>query len=683
MQGERSTFQPFCESFDIDRPSSSSTSVMDQPLLWNDLVPASVENQDLPHNPASSSGTVSCGNVASQEGASFNFWNAVSPSSSMPLLNQGTHNEIKLENSWMASALGSRGGGPRIQDSQPEATNNLSFETDTGDHNSHLVNNRQQLSQFLDFNDNSTEHVELSREILGSGFHSGQSHLSLTPYQHVSFCGSSSGGSSSRAIDFFSNNDGGKQKVAECSSQKRKSIERDHGECSANGNSGNFNEGVHRVEEINARGSIIPRAAASDHYQFVNSAGNRESFQRNARMRTNHADETYAFAPDLWPQENNVSRYNVWHAQPSSASIPHNQLSDSRYIGGNLGSHRQHHACAIPVLSPDLYPFTHNEISTTEIGSSSGSPAVAVDGASAELDPSGVSINIPEQMFVPPISTRNMLQDQTNWGSVSGSTVLPGSLAPSSQAGTNLGGYQPLGANWLTHQNRRRISEAVHRSLLSSDSEHRGRSMGRPACQNSSSASQEVGHQSGAVSRVHQHPYMRLSMLQRQNSDALSIPLPTRTLAASREGRNRMSEIRNVFERLRRGENLLLEDVLLLEQSAFVGGGNFQDRYRDMRLDVDNMSYEELLALGERIGSVNTGLSEEKILNCLKQRKYTSVASEPPEEVEPCCICREEYIEGEELGRLDCSHDFHSACIKKWLMIKNLCPICKTTALST
>lgn len=45
-------------------------------------------------------------------------------------------------------------------------------------------------------------------------------------------------------------------------------------------------------------------------------------------------------------------------------------------------------------------------------------------------------------------------------------------------------------------------------------------------------------------------------------------------------------------------------------------------------------------------------------------------------------LWQEEFTEGEELGRLDCGHDFHSACIKQWLTIKNLCPICKITALS-
>ncbi|GJN35947.1 hypothetical protein PR202_gb24765 [Eleusine coracana subsp. coracana] len=39
------------------------------------------------------------------------------------------------------------------------------------------------------------------------------------------------------------------------------------------------------------------------------------------------------------------------------------------------------------------------------------------------------------------------------------------------------------------------------------------------------------------------------------------------------------------------------------------------DPHWDMRLDIDDMSYEELLALEERIGNVNTGLADEKILD--------------------------------------------------------------------
>lgn len=42
---------------------------------------------------------------------------------------------------------------------------------------------------------------------------------------------------------------------------------------------------------------------------------------------------------------------------------------------------------------------------------------------------------------------------------------------------------------------------------------------------------------------------------------------------------------------------------------------------------------------------------------------------------------QEEYVDGDDLGALDCGHDFHTSCIKQWLKQKNLCPICKTTAL--
>ena len=44
---------------------------------------------------------------------------------------------------------------------------------------------------------------------------------------------------------------------------------------------------------------------------------------------------------------------------------------------------------------------------------------------------------------------------------------------------------------------------------------------------------------------------------------------------------------------------------------------------------------------------------------------------------------QEEYIEGEDMGALECGHDFHSQCIKEWLKQKNICPICKTTGLNT
>jgi E3 ubiquitin-protein ligase RNF38/44 len=30
-------------------------------------------------------------------------------------------------------------------------------------------------------------------------------------------------------------------------------------------------------------------------------------------------------------------------------------------------------------------------------------------------------------------------------------------------------------------------------------------------------------------------------------------------------------------------------------------------------------------------------------------------------------------------GILKCRHDFHAGCTKKWLEVKNTCPMCKST----
>ncbi|GKD46815.1 hypothetical protein Tco_1271460, partial [Tanacetum coccineum] len=62
-------------------------------------------------------------------------------------------------------------------------------------------------------------------------------------------------------------------------------------------------------------------------------------------------------------------------------------------------------------------------------------------------------------------------------------------------------------------------------------------------------------------------------------------------------------------------------------QSVLYGMADMHDRHRDMRLDT--MSYEELLALEERIRNVNTGLTEENISKCMKQKIYVTEDGQP------------------------------------------------------
>uniref|UniRef100_A0A0A9FJB6 RING-type E3 ubiquitin transferase n=1 Tax=Arundo donax TaxID=35708 RepID=A0A0A9FJB6_ARUDO len=131
------------------------------------------------------------------------------------------------------------------------------------------------------------------------------------------------------------------------------------------------------------------------------------------------------------------------------------------------------------------------------------------------------------------------------------------------------------------------------------------------------------------------------------------------------------------------------QTATMMDRSRIYEAGHVVDEHRDMRLDVDNMTYEELVALEEQIGDVSTGLTESYIQENLRSSFYVPGAacmsdqsSEPFVENDACIICQEEYEAKEPIGILECCHKYHVMCIKQWLMMKNLCPVCKTTALS-
>ncbi|KAF8021336.1 hypothetical protein BT93_G1694 [Corymbia citriodora subsp. variegata] len=42
-----------------------------------------------------------------------------------------------------------------------------------------------------------------------------------------------------------------------------------------------------------------------------------------------------------------------------------------------------------------------------------------------------------------------------------------------------------------------------------------------------------------------------------------------------------------------------------------------------------------------------------------------------------CVICIEEIAMGNQLVRMDCSHEFHKNCIEAWLRIHHTCPLCR------
>ncbi|XP_047980638.1 probable E3 ubiquitin-protein ligase RHG1A isoform X1 [Salvia hispanica] len=441
-------------------------------------------------------------------------------------------------------------------------------------------------------------------------------------------------------------------------------------------------------EPANPRLRLGAAAAARSAMPFsLTSSGNAESSRRNFRLRMNGLHQQDTFPNNSLLTETDVGNVGLSSSRHSSRLL-RNHLFDmapsNSVENANLNSR--------PVLSDPL--VRRNNHPRWQSRTSRWAAAIAAASAASEDrrmpfgEPSSRHIpqNISEHpMFVPASEMGNSSQNPTNWNFSGGSNSVAGNSASSSRAGSSTG-LNAAATSW-SHRSHpqypQRLSEIVRRSLLSSaGAEAAGQSSNHAA---RSGLPQEMVLPSGSESHGHRGLSSRSAYLERHVDGAFGVPHSLRALAAAGEGRGGvMSEqIRHVLDLMRRGEGLRFEDVMILDHSVLFGMADTHDRHRDMRLDVDNMSYEELLALEERIGNVCTGLSEETVTSRLKRRKYLGGKAKNAAEMEPCSICREEYNKGEDLGALECGHNFHADCIKEWLMHKNLCPICKTTGLTT
>nr|XP_043627909.1 E3 ubiquitin-protein ligase Praja-2-like [Erigeron canadensis] len=147
-----------------------------------------------------------------------------------------------------------------------------------------------------------------------------------------------------------------------------------------------------------------------------------------------------------------------------------------------------------------------------------------------------------------------------------------------------------------------------------------------------------------------------------------------------------IADVLLALDRIEQDQELTYEQLLSLEANLFLGGLNLYDQHRDMRLDIDNMSYEELLVLEEKMGTVSTALSEEQLSKCIKTSIYESLPLEDEKtwcslgaDDNKCSICQEEFVRGDQIGKIGCGHGYHAPCINQWLSLKNWCPICKAS----
>ncbi|XP_051146561.1 E3 ubiquitin-protein ligase MBR1-like [Andrographis paniculata] len=397
-----------------------------------------------------------------------------------------------------------------------------------------------------------------------------------------------------------------------------------------------------------------------------------ERFARNFSVRSNQG--RIDSAPSDTPRGTSVRHFGV-NATQMPQPITHTESSGSRLpMRFQFNPNTSSQACITRLDEAGEAHTFHWDGSLNSLGaSSSGS------GAHQESnDRSSGRNNMDYLMTSSSPETRNISQHQVDWSFAPGASASASSRNLPSAPRIVLGSGGPTSsAVGFPHENQpqpnhQQLSEAAPWIPFPRGGESESGSRRRHfTVLPSASSSDESTSTRNAQDQF------------RRSSAALLMEMPGdesngwRTLPGV-EGRNRL--IRQVLNAMRRGSHLQAEDYTFID--PFINSiAEMHDRHRDMRLDVDNMSYEELLALEEQIGNVSTGLSEEKIVSSMKQRKLEVFRI--PLNLEPCCICQENYVVGNDIGMLDCGHEFHADCIKRWLTEKNLCPICKTTALET
>ena len=103
-----------------------------------------------------------------------------------------------------------------------------------------------------------------------------------------------------------------------------------------------------------------------------------------------------------------------------------------------------------------------------------------------------------------------------------------------------------------------------------------------------------------------------------------------------------------------------------LAGDASVGDGEWEMR---------DFSYESLLELGSMVVK-KSGVSAKK-LAALPLHTHGSGDNVGLKGEKACCICLEDFAEGDTVVGLPCSHSFHFDCAKEWLKASQECPLCR------
>jgi hypothetical protein len=150
----------------------------------------------------------------------------------------------------------------------------------------------------------------------------------------------------------------------------------------------------------------------------------------------------------------------------------------------------------------------------------------------------------------------------------------------------------------------------------------------------------------------------------------------SRSRAAAREFEREWQELRDEFASQEARRPMALSRHTLASQHDRQALG------RGVWLDPSEMTYDEILQMQDMIGFVSRGADAAQIA-ALPSETYRACGegeSRGGVECSACCVCLEDFLDGEAVRKLECCHRFHVACIDPWLASNRACPICKADA---
>ncbi|KAI8026267.1 E3 ubiquitin-protein ligase MBR1 [Camellia lanceoleosa] len=542
MQGQRSAGNSFPETVDLNQGFVSNNTGMNQSTAWNSML-SPVESQ-LPNYMLSfAEGNYTCTNAISHSARGFSGWDLGESSSSQNLQGQGIGDGMKIENGQSSSFLVLPGSGPSNIFLRDSVNNGIG---------GNQINDRPLIMQ-----SSSSSRVSLNINLnAGDTGSSGDGGQDMEPDAcHNLYKVSGPETEQILSANASSDNTGNSSCHSGTSGQscpdgssncfQNAEIFPRHGAFARYSASSSLSISPPPVispcigpsEQLNPRSRISMRGVASEFFPPSSVTGIAESSSRIFGVRGNVGHhESVRFN---LPSTGNVINHSDVCSPPQPSRplsfIDSLDLRQTTIVAPNSNNPpNQSHSIHILDLPKNTPSFPCNGNLNSGAGGSSSSSSLQEE-ASFRSTPRN---SMGHPMVVPPTEMRNSVQDSNNWNLSTGNTSTSTSV-PSSSRISPSSAIRPFPTAWTPHrnpstQNQQRLSEFSPWTLLPS----------------------ETIMPSAANSQGHHPPYPRSALLELPGDDVNG----WRALADDIEGRHRLvSEIRQVLNAMRRGENLRAE----------------------------------------------------------------------------------------------------------------------------